>query len=84
MLNIHKGVPQGSILGPLLCILYIKDCIYSADKFDFVMYADHTTLFSTYGKFESIDDKNIETIENNINKELSLIIACHGYTAKNY
>ena len=33
------------------------------------MYADETTLFSTYDKL------NIETINNNINKELSLIVA---------
>ena len=39
------------------------------------MYADDTTLFGTYDKFESIGDKNIETIENNINKQLSLIVA---------
>ena len=57
MLNIHKGVPQGSILGPLLFILCINDYIYSTDKFDFLMYAEDTTLFSTYDKFESIDDK---------------------------
>ena len=37
------------------------------------MYADDTTLFSTYDKFENIDDKTIETIQNNINKELFLI-----------
>ena len=75
MLNIQKGAPQGSIPGPLLFILYVNAFTYSTDKFDFVMYADDTTLFSTYDKFESIDDKNIETIENNINKELSLIVA---------
>ena len=39
------------------------------------MHADETTLFSTYDKFESTDDKNIETIKTNINKELSLKVA---------
>ena len=57
MLNIHKGVPQGSILGPLFFILYINNFIYSTDKFDFLMYAYDTTLYSTYDKFKSIDDK---------------------------
>ena len=75
LVNIHKGVPQGSILGPLLFILYINDFIYSSDRFQFLMYADDTTLFSTYDKFENIDDKTIETIQTNINKELFLIVA---------
>ena len=39
------------------------------------MYADGTTLFNTYDIFEGNGDKNIETIENNINKELVLIVA---------
>ena len=75
LLNIHKGVPQGSKLGPLLFILYINDFIYSSDRFEFLMYADDTTLFSTYDKFEDIDDKTIETIQTNINKELFLIVS---------
>ena len=55
LLNIHKGVPQGSILGPLLFILYRNDFICSSDRFDFLMYADDTTLFCTYDEFENID-----------------------------
>ena len=39
------------------------------------MYADDTTLFSTYDKFEIIDNETIETIKNNINKKILLIMA---------
>ena len=39
------------------------------------MYAEDSTLFNTYHEFENIDDKIIETIQNNINKELLLTMA---------
>ena len=53
-IGIKQGVPQGSILGPLLFSIYIND-LPSSNLFGFLMYADDTTLFCSIDKLNRND-----------------------------
>ena len=62
MSNITLGVPQGSVLGPVLFILYINGMHRSSDQLRFVHFAEDTTVFAS--------DSDINNVHASVNREL--------------
>ena len=64
-LDITCGAPQGSILGPLLFIIYTNDIYNVCNILQPIMFVDDTNLFSSH--------RNIKYLFNNVNLELNKI-----------
>jgi hypothetical protein len=69
-LEIITGVPQGSILVPLLFIIYINDIINASHKLKFFLYADDTNIL--------FSEKSNHQLKENIEYELKKL--CDWFT----
>ena len=64
-LSINCGVPQGSVLGPLLFLICINDLPNSASKLTFYLFADDTNIYC--------EAEGLEMLQRIVNKELKRV-----------
>ena len=75
--TICSGVPQGSILGPLLFTIMVNDLPNVTSRSHIMMYADDTVLFHSakhIDELESVLNKDLESVDKWVKENgLSLI-----------
>ena len=70
-INISTGVPQGSILEPLLFIIYMNDLPNASRLFKCIIYAADTTFIANLNDFYAKHDSGLNI--NILNDELEKI-----------
>ena len=77
VINLSTGVPQGSILGPLLFKICMDDIHTATNSFKAVLYADDANLISllcSFNSHHSLNHDSFDDVCSNKNVELNFIL----------
>ena len=73
-MNVENGIAQGTVLGPLIFIFYINDCVNILDKVKITMFADDCILYyssNSWNQIQTVLQRELDnfvawTIRNNL------------------
>lgn len=89
--TVEYGVPQGTVLGPILFTVYINDLFYLPSKGKIIAFADDTAIFYTDTTWDNLKkkvEKDLELIKSwfdcklltvNVSKTKYMTFTCHNY-----